>query len=87
VADETTAFKVHCAIESEQEKFGLHFCWWLTAIFREDGSLQYTIEPNDYRVSEGSWRRWWSSRRWSHRVMREDLSRLAGLVAQLKNST
>lgn len=86
IADEATAFKVHCAIGPDNDEFGLHFCWWLLASFRDDGTMQYTIEPNDNRVSKGTWQRWWSSRRWDHRVMEKDLSRLATLVAQLKHS-
>lgn len=85
LAPETTAFTVHCAIEPSNEKLGLHFNWWLTSHFREDGSVQYTIEPNDYRISTVTWQRWFSLRRWNHRIMLNDLSRLAELVAQLKH--
>ncbi|WP_139335765.1 hypothetical protein [Janthinobacterium sp. TND4EL3] len=85
VAPKELAFKVHRAIEERGQDLGLNFNWWLTANFRDDGSMQYTIEPNDYRVSKGAWQRWWSSRRWSHRVMLKDLSRLATLVQQGSN--
>jgi hypothetical protein len=87
IADAATAFKVHGAIGPDSGKRGLTFCWYLVASFRDDGTMQYTIEPNDYRVSKGTWQRWWSSRRWDQRLMENDLSRLAVLVAQLNHSS
>lgn len=86
IADTATAFNVHSAIGPDSGKSGLLFCWCLNASFRNDGSMQYTIEPNDYRISKHSWQRWWSRRRWNQRLVETDLSRLGALVAQLKSS-
>lgn len=80
IAPADTAFAVHQAIGKDHEAVGLHFSWNMVATFRDDGTMQYTIEPNDYRVSQGSWRRWWSSRRWDHRTMAADLARMAALI-------
>jgi len=61
----------------------LEFCWNLTATFRDDSSMQYTIEPNDYRISQGTLRRWWSAKRWSKKAMAIDVERLAVLIKEL----
>lgn len=84
VTDQATAFKVSSVIEVDGDTTGLHFYWGMTATFREDGSLQYTIRPDDYRIPDGAWWRLWPLPRWSQRVMLNDLGRLAELVTQLK---
>lgn len=86
IADKDTAFKVHLAIGPNCGKLGLEFNWGMEANFRQDGSMQYTIAPNDYRVSQGTWHRWWSANRWDRRKMNADLMRLAAIVAMLKFS-
>lgn len=85
IADDTTAFKVHQSIGPDHDQLGLHFNWWLFASFRDDGTMQYTIEPNDYRVSKGRWQRWWSLFHWNHRRMLNDLARLAEIVQRCGN--
>ena len=84
VTDQATAFKVNSAIEAGPHTKALHFNWWTTATFREDGSLQYSIQPSDWRIPDGTWWRFWPLPRWSRRVMMKDLKRLAELVAQIK---
>lgn len=80
-----TAFAIHRAVGPDSNAAGLHFCWKLIANFRDDGTLQYTIEPNDYRVLGETWAGWlFLRRRWDKRVMANDLSRLAALVRNLK---
>lgn len=85
VTDQATAFKVTSVIAADRDETGLHFNWWTTATFREDGSLQYAIKPDDYRIPSGTWWRFWPLPRWSQRVMMNDLARLAELVSQLKH--
>lgn len=84
VADQGTAFNVDSVITAEPEVTSLHFVWWTTANFRQDGSMQYTIRPHDNRILHGAWWRFWPLPRWSQRLMAKDLARLADLVAQLK---
>lgn len=84
IADNETAFKVHLAVGPDHEKLGLKFNWGVDANFRQDGSLQFTIQPNDYRIGQGTWHRWWSANRWNQRHMNADLMRLAALVATIK---
>lgn len=80
-----TAFAISRAIGPDSQNAGLYFCWNLTATFRDDGSLQYTIEPNDYRVTRPTWGEWlFARRRWNKQTMANDLSGLAGLVRKLK---
>lgn len=85
VANQAIAFKVDSAIAAGREKTGLHFVWWTTANFREDGSLQYTIRAEDYRVKKTPFWHFWPLPRWNQRAMVKDLARLAELVAQLKH--
>lgn len=80
VTDHSTAFGIHCAIQA-RPGLGLRFNWGVTASFREDGSLQYVLEPHDYRVSVGSWRGWKFARRLDHGRLLKDILRLAELVA------
>lgn len=84
VTDQATAFKVDEVITADRETTGLHFVWWTTANFRKDGSLQYAIRPNDYRISDGTWWRFWPLPRWSHRRMKIDLMRIAEMIGKLK---
>lgn len=58
---------------------GLGYAWALRATFRSDASLQYTVEPNDFRIL-GRGYRWWSRLQWSPQVMRKELELLAGLI-------
>lgn len=83
IAPSETAFAVHRAVSPSNVDGGLEFCWNLTATFRDDSSMQYTIEPNDYRISQGTLRRWWSAKRWSKKAMAIDVERLAVLIKEL----
>jgi len=79
------AFAISHTIGTDSQAAGLHFSWNLTATFRDDGTLQYTIEPNDYRVMRQTWAEWlFARRRWSKQIMANDLSGLAGLIRNLK---
>jgi len=59
----------------------LTYCWQVVANYRDDGSLQYMIEPNDQRFVR---RHWLPVRRWTKAVMNQELQRLADLLEQLK---
>jgi len=83
IAPSEIAFAIHQVVSPLNVAGGLNFIWDLVATFRDDGTIQYTIQPNDYRISEGTWWRWWSRNRWSRRSMSADLERLAVLVKQL----
>lgn len=84
IAPAETAFAISRAIGPDNQDLGLHFYWNLTATFRDDGTLQYTIEPNDYRVTQPRWGGWLFARRlWDMQTMVRDLSGLAGLVRNL----
>lgn len=85
IASSETAFAVHRAVSGDKSDAGLHYCWNLTATFRDDGTLQYTIEPNDYRLVRDKWASWlFPRRRWSNQAMAGELGRLAELVRNLK---
>nr|BAO18874.1 hypothetical protein [Burkholderia sp. M701] len=45
-APEPFALRVHRAIEAKHIEGSLNYCWWLTANFRDNGVLQWCIEPN-----------------------------------------
>lgn len=76
-ADQATAFEVDKLLTTAFEDGRLRFWWNITANFRDDGSLQYHIRPNDYRT-EANWRYLPIVRR--IQIDRE-LSRLAQLIA------
>lgn len=81
IATQETAFKLDGLLRSSHQ-FGLHYRWGVTANFRMDGSLQYTIGPNDYRLEARSSRWWWQGYQWNLRVMKRELKRLASALAQ-----
>lgn len=60
------------------------YSWMLRASFRKDGSLQYTVEPDDYRIITKSFR-WWFLRHWSSVGMRKELENLAALIGKMKH--
>ncbi len=82
IAPQKTAFKVHQLLSPGGLNGSLEYCWWVMASFRDDGSLQYTIEPNDYRILE---RHWLPFRRWTNVSMNQELLRLARLLEHLKH--
>lgn len=77
-----TAFKISRLLDLEHEAGILHYCWGLTANFRDDGSLQYTIKPSDYRLYDGS-NHWWLLRLWNRKAMKKELNRLSLSIAKL----
>ncbi|MBD8051128.1 hypothetical protein [Limnohabitans radicicola] len=78
IAPQDIAFSLSRLIECSPY---LKFNWVLTAGFREDGSLQYTLRPSDIRLNR-QWFSWWSRKQWSHDKMCAELLRLAQLVAR-----
>lgn len=53
------AFRIHSLLGSGHGNDGsLSLCWWLRALFQDDGSMRYVIEPFDYRLQCGSWCQW-----------------------------
>ncbi len=87
VSDQESAFEVDFLISANPEHLGLHFVWRTTANFRDDGSLQYTIQPHDCRVLDGAWWRFWPLPRWNQQLMAKDLARLAELITQITHPT
>lgn len=82
IGPQETAFKIHQLLGPENGDKGLKYCWWLVAGFRDDGSMQYTIEPNDYRILEPH--RLPFIRRWRKTDMELELLRLAQLLRRLE---
>ncbi len=83
LAPEATAYQVHRLLGAGRGDGTLQYCWWLIANFRDDGLLQYTIEPNDYRLRDNR-HRWWSTYQWNKKAMDAELIRLAVLLTQLR---
>ncbi len=54
-ASQDTAFELDKLLTTAFEDGRLCFWWNLTANFRDDGSLQYRISPNDSRMRQ-NWR-------------------------------
>ena len=54
-ASQNHAFKISTLLTDWYNEGQLHFWWNVTGYFCEDGSMQYTIHPNDYRL-ESEWR-------------------------------
>lgn len=77
VAPQETAFKLSRVIEGSPF---LKFNWELSAWFREDGSLQYTVRPNDRRLIRKGVDWCWPRKQWSHAEMCAELLQFAQLV-------
>jgi hypothetical protein len=82
ITDQDTAFRVSRLLDVEHEAGWLHYCWSLSANFRDDGSLQYTIKPSDYRLYDGSMH-WWSLCLWNRKAIIKELNNLALSIAKL----
>lgn len=78
IAPQEIAFKLSKAIECSPF---LKFNWELSAWFREDGTLQYTVRPNDRRLIRKGVDWWWPRMQWSHAEMCVELINFARLVA------
>jgi len=84
IANQDVAFRISKLLDSERELGHLHYCWGLTANFRADGSLQYTIRPNDRRLNDDSLH-WWSLRLWNRQALKSELNRLAQSLLSFLN--
>lgn len=78
IAPQDIAFSLSRLIEFSPH---LKFNWVLTAGFREDGSMQYTLRPCDIRLTRQGFA-WRPRKQWSHDQMCAELLRLAQLVAR-----
>lgn len=72
-APEPVALQVHRAIEATHVDGSLIYCWWLTANFRDNGVLQWCIEPN-CRIPR------WRFLPIARKSVDEELRRLAAVV-------
>jgi len=79
------AFKIHRLLGPGHGDGSLQYCWWMRARFQDDGTMQYHIEPHDYRVSGGT--SVFQGLRWSRKTMDQDLARLAAMISQMKIPT
>lgn len=69
IAPQAVAFRVSQLINTGND---LIYAWHVYATFRQDATLQYTIEPNDDRISYKSrWGRF--GRNWSSTTMENEL--------------
>lgn len=75
-AEQAVAFDLDRLLTRAYEDGRLRFWWNITANFREDGSLQYHIRPNDSRLNQ-NWRYFPVVRR----QVDHELRQLAQLVA------
>lgn len=73
------AFSVHKLLDAGHASAKLKYSWRITASFKDNGHLQYLIEPNDTRIRK----RFWLIRNWKQAVMNEELLRLAELLKRL----
>lgn len=69
LASTEQAFLFHQALEYEYATRTLHYCWTMLGGFRDDGAMQYSILPNDFRLMEGQ--RHWIAPIWRLSVDRE----------------
>ncbi len=84
-APQDTAFKIH-GLLGDGKSSGVLRCflkynWWLVANFRDDGSMQYTIEPNDYHFDCVQFSFWWRPT-WKRWQVDDDLRWLALLIEE-----
>jgi hypothetical protein len=79
VAPQEIAFKLSRLIECSPF---LKFNWTMSACFREDGSLQYTVRPDDIRFIRKGIVGLWPRMRWSYDEMCIELSNLSQLISQ-----
>lgn len=77
VAPQEIAFKLSRLIECSPF---LKFNWTMSAWFREDGSLQYTVRPDDRRLISKGVVGWWPRMHWSYAEMCVELINFAQLV-------
>jgi hypothetical protein len=77
VAPQEIAFKLSRLIECSPI---LKFNWTMSAWFREDGSLQYTVRPDDSRLIRKGIVDWWPRMQWSYAEMCVELINFAQLV-------
>lgn len=77
MAPQEIAVKLSKAIECSPF---LKFNWEMSAWFREDGSLQYTVRPNDRRLIRKGGVSWWPRLHWSYAEMCVELINFARLV-------
>lgn len=82
IAPQETALRLSRLLGHGHGDGTLKYCWRLTANFRDDGSLQYTIKQADRRINGDAFR-WWWSRQWDKRVMKEELANFANLLMQI----
>ena len=81
IAPQETAFSIHRILGPGRGDGSLKYCWWLNASFQDDGSFQYTLEPNDVRIPG---RRCWPFPAWRKASMTDELKRLAALLAKVQ---
>lgn len=81
VTSQETAFRIHRLLVCGRDDGRLTYCWWLVANFRDDGSFQYTIKPNDYRLAATSHCLLFPA--WRRNTMNQELERLASLLATI----
>lgn len=77
IAPQETAFKLSKIIECSPF---LKFNWTMSAWFREDGALQYTVRPDDSRLIRKGIVGWWPRMQWSYAEMCVELINFARLV-------
>lgn len=76
------AFKIHKLLGYGHGDGRLKYCWWVRANFLEDGTLQFTLLPNDWRFTE-DYRRGLSGRILSfifRKFINQELYQLASLL-------
>lgn len=80
-APNDVALKIHRLLGYGHGDGSLAIVWWMQARFKEDGSLIYIIQTNDYRIPNSSWlpSRWWL---WFK--INDELKRLAKLISTIR---
>lgn len=72
-APEGFARQIHCALGPGYGDGSLRYCWWLNGNFRDNGQLQWCIEPN-CRIAR------WKYLPVARRLIDAELLRLAALI-------
>lgn len=82
-APQKTAFRIQQQLDHGIRNGQLQYCWWVVATFQDDGSLKFTIEPNDYRLRASTPRLLllFQIPAWSNSSMQRELQQMAALLA------
>ncbi len=74
------AFEIHKLLGAGRAGSQLYYNWWIVAHFDNTGTLNFTIEPNDYRFTRQPIWRLFSVKVWDSKTVHKDLESLGLLI-------